>query len=221
MMNLLKLELKNRVFIILIIILSFTINTICFSEDFNDFQNSMPGPIALKDSNLIVTGDSFAGVFCEFEKDKDLIVYGYARAGCTIEQNQLIMEEALNFKGKNVLISIGVNDQYMETPPYRFEYIMRSLLNLSISKNKKVYFHSYLRYFSNSYFQKKFSAIEYDSIIKRLCSEYINAYYIDVKDLENPVYISEDNIHYNSKFYDKLYERLINKMIMVENSKNG
>lgn len=55
-------------------------------------------------------------------------------------------------------------------------------------------------------------------IIRQLCSEYYNAYYIDVKDLESPIYISDDNIHYNTLFYDELYNRLIDTMYTVEMS---
>ena len=212
-----KLVLKSKY--LLIILLTFLTSTITFSNNvIGNFANS-GGPIVLKDSKIIVTGDSFAGKFCEYEKDKDLVVIPYARAGCTIDQNQIIMAQALNFDEKNALISIGVNDQFMETPPYKFEAIMRRLLNIGIFYNKNIFMHSYLMYFSNLYNQKRFSAIEYDMIIKRLCSEYENAYYIDVKDLETPMYISDDNMHYNALFYDELYNRLLKLMHELEDAK--
>ena len=87
--------------------------------------------------------------------------------------------------------------------------------------NKNVYFHSYLKYFSNNYNQKKFSSIQYDSIIRQVCNDYSNAYYVDVKDLETPYYISDDNIHYNELFYDELYKRLLTTILLVENSQNS
>lgn len=212
----LKLASKSKYF--LIILLLFAISTVTFSNNvIGNFDNPI-GPLVIKDSKIIVTGDSFAGKFCEYEKNKDLTLIPYARAGCTIDQNQIIMALALNFDEKNILISIGVNDQFMETPPYRFEAIMRRLLNIGIFYNKNVFMHSYLMYFSSLYNQKRFSAIEYDTIIKKLCDEYENAYYIDVKDLENPTYISDDNMHYNSLFYDELYTRLLNLIIELEKS---
>ena len=179
------------------------------------------GPIVIKDSKIVVTGDSFAGKFYDFEKDKELQLVPFARAGRTIDDNKAIMAEALNHNEKNVLVSIGVNDQFMETPPYRFEFVLRSLLNISLITNKNVYFHSYLKYFSNLYYDKRFSSSQYDEIIKQLCSEYPNAYYIDVKDLETPYYISEDNIHYNLMFYDELYKRLLYTIFSVEKTQNG
>ena len=213
-MKRLKLELKSKITLVLTFVL--LLNFVCFAE--TNYYNFTPniGPIVLKDSSIVVTGDSFAGKFCEYEKDKDLYVMGYARAGHTIDDNKIIMAQALNFNEKNVLISIGVNDQYMQTPPYRFESVLRSLLNISVFNQKTVFFHSYLKYFSDSYGRRRFSAIEYDMIIRELCSEYDNVYYIDVKDLENPKYISEDNIHYNSLFYDELYKRLINNLLILE-----
>lgn len=216
----LKLVLKNKVIIIFLLLFTAVLNNFSYSNNIIYNYNESPGPIVLKNSGIVVTGDSFAGKFCEFELNKDLKIIGYARAGCTIDQNKIIMAEALNFDERNVLISIGVNDQYMETPPYRFEYIMRSLLNISVFNKKIVYLHSYLKYFADTYSKKRFSAIEYDLIIRRLCSEYYNTFYIDVKDLESPMYISDDLIHYNSLFYDELYNRLINAMQMVDNIDN-
>ena len=214
MTRMLKLASKSKY--LLIVLLLFLTSTVTFSNNvIGNFNNSV-GPIVLKDSKIIVTGDSFAGKFCEYEKNKDLYIIPYARAGCTIDQNQIIMALALNFDERNILISIGVNDQFMETPPYRFEAIMRRLLNIGLYYNKNVFMHSYLMYFSSLYNLKRFSALEYDAIIKRLCEEYDNAYYIDVKDLENPIYISDDNMHYNSLFYDELYVRLLNLMLELE-----
>ena len=221
-MKKLRLELKNKIkffcFILLILFISFE----CFSNNIIfSGANDNPGPIILKDSRIVVTGDSFAGKFCDFEQNKDLTVVPYARAGHTIDQNKIIMAQALNFDETNVLISIGVNDQFYQTPPYRFEYVMRTLLNISLFNRKTVFLHSYLRYFSNDYNKRWFSAEEYDSIIKKLCDEYDNAYYIDVKDLELPSYISDDNIHYNMQFYDELYKRLINLIQLLENAQDG
>ena len=218
MMKKFQLVLKNSILLIFI----FLSISLCYSNNIinNNLVNPQ-GPIAIKDSKIVVTGDSFAGKFYDFEKDKELQLIPFARAGRTIDDNKAIMAEALNHNEKNVLVSIGVNDQFMETPPYRFEFVLRSLLNISLITNKNVYFHSYLKYFSNLYDIKRFSSPQYDAIIKQLCSEYYNAYYIDVKDLETPYYISEDNIHYNIMFYDELYKRLLDTMYAVEIAQNG
>ena len=218
MMKKLQLVLKNSIFLVAI----FIIISFCYSNNIIDNRSiNVTGPIVIKDSRIIVTGDSFAGKFFDFEKNKELQLVPYARAGRTIDDNKAIMAEALNHKEKNVLVSIGVNDQFMETPPYRFEFVLRSLLNISLYNNKNVYFHSYLKYFSNLYNSKKFAATEYDAIIRQLCTEYYNAHYIDVKDLETPYYISDDNIHYNNMFYDVLYSRLVDTIYAVEKSQNG
>ena len=218
MMKKLQLALKNSILCVFI----FLFVSFCYSNNIiNNNSFDVSGPIVIKDSKIVVTGDSFAGKFFDFEKNKELQLVPYARAGRTIDENKLIMAEALSHNEKNVLISIGVNDQFMETPPYRFEFVLRSLLNISLFYNKNVYFHSYLKYFSNINNSKKFAATEYDTIIKQLCNEYYNAYYIDVKDLETPYYISEDNIHYNILFYDELYKRLVDTIYSVEKVQKG
>lgn len=218
MMKRFQLVLKNSILLIFI----FLSISLCYSNNIiNNNLVESTGPIVIKDSKIVVTGDSFAGKFYDFEKDKELQLVPFARAGRTIDDNKAIMAEALNHNEKNVLVSIGVNDQFMETPPYRFEFVLRSLLNISLITNKNVYFHSYLKYFSNLYYDKRFSSSQYDEIIKQLCSEYPNAYYIDVKDLETPYYISEDNIHYNLMFYDELYKRLLYTIFSVEKTQNG
>ena len=220
MMKKFRLVLKNSLILILIFLLvslSYSNNVINNNSVFNDAK----GPIVIKNSKVVVTGDSFAGKFYDFENNKDLQLVPYARAGRTIDENKFIMAEALNLNEKNVLISIGVNDQFMETPPYRFEFVLRSILNISLINNKNVYFHSYLKYFSSLYNSKRFAATEYDAIIKQLCTEYYNAHYIDVKDLETPKYISEDNIHYNIMFYDELYNRLVNTIYAIKQAQKG
>lgn len=146
-MKKLKLELKNKIILILLLTFTFHISLICYADA--NYYNFIPnnGPQVLKDSSIVVTGDSFAGKFCDLESHKDLLIIGFARAGRTIDQNKIIMAEALNQKEQNVLISIGVNDQYMETPPYRFEYVMRSLLNISIITKKKCIFSQLFKIF--------------------------------------------------------------------------
>ena len=174
------------------------------------------GPQVVKDNRLIITGDSFAGKFVEFEENKDFILTGSARAGRTIVDNSQIMLNSLNYEFKNVLVSIGVNDHFYETPPYKFEATLRSFLNQACFNNKKVYFHSYLNYFADTNPRKKYAIFVYDNIIRQLCLEYFNAQYIDVKDLENLYYISDDYIHYNKLFYDELFKRLKNLLIKEE-----
>lgn len=218
-MKLLKSVLKNRIKVLKIfIILVFITSDILFASNiYNPFYFNLPsGPMALKDISLIVTGDSFAGKFCDLESNRDLKVIPYAIAGNTIDQNKIIMAEALNFPQKNVMFSIGVNDMYVETFPYNFESVLRELMVIAEFNKKNVIMHSYLRFFSENYYEKRFDAFMYDSIIKKICNEYANAYYIDVHDLERQEYISEDLMHYNKLFYDELYNRVFQLLFRLE-----
>ena len=206
MMKMLKLLLKSKIIYIIVFLILIS-NIIYASETIYNYSVESVGPIVLDDDSIVITGDSFAGKFCEYESDRELTLIPYAIAGRTTIQNQIIMAEALNMPYNRVLISIGVNDQYMGTMTYEFEQILRSLLNIARVYGKKVYFHSYLKYFLDVYDTRYFNAIDYDNVIKMLCDEYENATYIDVHDLELPMYISEDKIHYNELFYNKLYDR--------------
>lgn len=216
-MKKLVLVLRNSIIVFVLIIALYSSKT-SYAVNIID-KSAFSGPVVLRDNGIIVTGDSYAGRFYDFERNKDLYVLGYAKAGQTIDQNKYIMTAAFDFNVNNVLISIGVNDQFVETPLYKFEYMLRSFLSVAILKNKTVYFHSYLKYFANEYNNKKFSSIDYDNIIRKLCEEYSNVYYIDVRDLETPYFIDKDNIHYNQAFYDELYERLVKMMFLVERYK--
>ena len=114
-MKMLKLVLKSKK-IFIAIILTFLINNVLFASNIYYNYNYLPsGPVALKDNTLIVTGDSFAGKFCDMESERELNIIPYAIAGNTIDQNKIIMALALNFEQKNVLFSIGVNDMFVET----------------------------------------------------------------------------------------------------------
>ena len=216
MMKMLKLVSKSKK-IFIAIILTFLINNVLFASNIYYNYNYLPsGPVALKDSSLIVTGDSFAGKFCDMESERELNIIPYAIAGNTIDQNKIIMALALNFEQKNVLFSIGVNDMFVETMPYYFESVLRELMVIAEFNKKNVIMHSYLRFFSENYYEKTYDAFMYDSIIRKICDEYENAHYIDVHDLERYEYISEDLMHYNKLFYDELYNRVFQKLYQLE-----
>ena len=220
MMRMSILELKNRIFkTIIIFTLIFVIN-IANVYASNVISNNadlsiINGPVVLNDIDLVVTGDSFAGKFYEYEHDKGLNIIPYARAGETIDSNKLIMAQALNLDYQNFLISIGVNDQFYDTPLYQFESVLRSVLNIAYVYNNNVIMHSYLMYVSDPSMQRRFAATNYNEVIERVVKEYPNVYYIDVHDLEKVEYLSDDNMHYNKKFYDELYNRVFNLLLKV------
>lgn len=216
MMKMLKLVSKSKKLVATIIFTMLSCNVLFASNIYNSSLQMPSGPVALKDSRLVVTGDSFAGKFCDMESKRELEIIPYAIAGNTIDQNKIIMALALNFEEKNVLFSIGVNDMYVETMPYYFESVLRELMVIAEFNKKNVIMHSYLRFFSENYYEKNFDAFTYDSIIKKICDEYENAYYIDVHDLERQEYISEDLMHYNKLFYDELYNRVFQMIYQLE-----
>lgn len=221
-MKMSRLELKSKkVFLILVLVFTLFCSNVLFAANiYNPSISGMPnGPMVLKDIKLVVSGDSFAGKFCEFEDGRDLKLVPYAIAGKTIDENKIIMALALNFDEKNVLFSIGVNDMFVGTVPYMFESVLRELLKIAEFNGKRVIMHSYLMFFSDNYYEMRFDAYTYDSIIRKLCAEYPNnTVYIDVHDLERIEYVSEDMMHYNKLFYDELYQRVFNTLYQLESN---
>ena len=60
----------------------------------------------------------------------------------------------------------------------------------------------------------KSSIDDYDNLIKRLTSEYDNAYYIDMSNFNDFKFNISDGMHFNKEFYDTLYDKIMN---LVEN----
>lgn len=220
MMKMSRLVLKSKkILLIIVFVFSILCSNNCYTASIYSSGNfgSPIGPIVLKDYKLVVTGDSFAGKFCEFESNREMELVPYAIAGQTIDQNKIIMALALNFDERNVLFSIGVNDMFVGTMPYMFESVLRELLKIAEFNGKRVIMHSYLMFFSDNYYEMKFDAYTYDGIIRKLCAEYPNnTVYIDVHDLERIEYVSEDMMHYNKLFYDELYERVFNTLYQLD-----
>lgn len=168
---------------------------------YNIFNSNFP--------SLVVSGDSYAGYFNDYENNKDFVVKIFAAAGNTVKKNRNLMLEACRYQSNIILFSIGVNDHFQESMPYVFEGVLRDCISEAIKHNKIVFMHSYVEYPSSIALNKKFSIKTYDNIIKRLANETENVYYIDMHDCQGIEYSISDNIHYGRMFYDILYSRMM------------
>ena len=153
---------------------------------------------------LAVAGDSYAGTFARFEKDRDLNIAEFAVSNRTIIENDSIIGSAIDSPAKYILISTGVNDYERQTSLSLFEEELRRLFNRACRNDKIVFVHSYMNYGMAK--TKNITIRDYDFVLKRVAGEYENAVYIDVGAYGIIKFQMQDLKHYDKEFNDKLYE---------------
>ena len=167
--------------------------------------------IQVSNENMIaVAGDSYAGTFVHFEKDKKYNLVEFAHDGYTISQNTRLINSAIDSEAKYILISTSVNDFEKQTKRETFEDKMREFLNHALLNHKIVFLHSYMYYGAAKTNDIKIR--EYDDIIRKLAEEYQNTIYIDMHEYEQEAYQMGDKRHYGQEFNDKMYD-VIDKVI--------
>lgn len=160
-------------------------------------------------SEIAVAGDSYAQHFYEDEKNRDIKLNGFFNEGFTLEMNYNTLRNAFNSIYKIVFLSISVNDRHKSTHPSEFEKELRELFDIAKRTGKIVLVHSYMYYDMAFVPNFPYSTFEYDSMIRNLIMEYDNVYYIDMSDCTGEEYMLPDGIHYNKKFNDIMYERVV------------
>lgn len=160
-------------------------------------------------SEVILAGDSYAKRFYEDEKDKGIKFYCYFNEGFTLDMNKSTLREAFNSYHKIIFLSISVNDRHKSTHPEEFEKELRELFDIAARTNKIVLVHSYMYYGLASTTLFPYLTYEYDSVIRKLIMEYHNVFYVDMSDCIGSEYVMPDGIHFNKKFNDEMYNRIV------------
>ncbi len=155
---------------------------------------------------LAVAGDSYAGTFARFEKDKKYNILEFAKSGQTIGQNKDLINQSIDSIAKYVLISTSVNDYEKQSTLNSFEYNLRGFINHALLNHKIVFLHTYMKY--SAAVKRTIDIKDYDDIIKKLAAEYENTIYIDMHDYEKEEYQMPDKKHYDKAFNDALYDRI-------------
>lgn len=168
--------------------------------------------------NIIVTGDSYGGFFINYLKQ-----YGYNieknkynRAQKSVIENEPIYRLAFITGFDNIVLSIGVNDYFNQTPSYAFANVIENLASLGKYYNKRLFLHSYLS-IPYKVENAKYTCDDYDIALRQIAEKYDNVEYIDILYLSNnKEYLQDDLIHYNDKMYSILYKK-INSIISNDN----
>lgn len=203
--------------IVLLVSLSFVCNT--FAADriipngIDSILDNGPGFA----TELIVAGDSYAQHFYRDEKDRGTKLYAYCQEGQTIEENWEKLFDAFTALKKLIFLSISVNDRHRNTHPSVFENELRNLFAVAKMTGKYVFVHSYMYYDLGSIMNYAYSTAEYDAMIRKVIQEFPDTvYFIDMSDCVGSEYILPDGIHYNKKFNDILYDRIMDKIEKIK-----
>lgn len=158
---------------------------------------------------ITVIGDSYAGWFAGFESFKDYNIAIYANAGKSTEVNFEMMEDGFKSDSEIYIISIGVNDHANNVEINDFKDRIETLIKTCSKNGKRVLLHTYMDYiheYPDIFYLH--TEKDYDKVLRDLGDKYLNAYYVDMRDFNNPIFLQEDKIHYNNVFYDALYTRI-------------
>ena len=178
------------------------------------------GPGAMME--VLVAGDSYAERFYNDEKNKELRLYPFFQEGHTIEENWEKLFDAFTAYKKILFLSISVNDRHRNTHPSEFENQLRNLFAVAKMMNKYVIVHSYMFYGLGGAVNTQFTTAEYDAMIRKVIMEFPDTvYFIDMNDCVGDEYMSEDGIHYNKKFNDVMYDRLVFMINYIEGKKKN
>lgn len=211
-----QLVLKNKFKFFISIILLIGSNSIYAATIYNSNDNSNNTSFYnVNNSHIDVCGDSYAGLFCDYESNHQLTLFPCYAAGKNLMENVELFGQALYSYHKIVLVSIGVNDHFNQTNPAEFERFITNFVINCLMKKKYVVFHTYMPYFVDDKIKRKYSLEMYDNILKGIAIAYSNVYYIDMSDLGHREYISADCLHYSKAFYDYLYIRLVDTIISM------
>lgn len=163
--------------------------------------------ISIADSNQIaVTGDEYATLFYLLENNKGYELLDFSAKNKNIIDNINLMLAALSTKARYVLISLGAKDYMDQVKLSSFENMLRILANKSCETHKAVYIHTYMDYKPAAILKNRIE--DYDNIIKKVANEYPNICYVNMHPYESREYMIENDIIFNSTFYDLLYNAI-------------
>ena len=177
-------------------------------DNINNIQyNTMSDWMMTSNYNVLaVAGDSYAGTFTRFEKEKKYNILEFAKSGRTIGQNKNLIDQSIDSVAKFILISTSVNDYEKQSKLNSFEYNLRRFINHALLNHKIVFLHTYMKY--SAAIKRDVEIKDYDNIIKKLADEYENVIYIDMHDYEKKEYEMPDKRHYDREFNDAMYDKI-------------
>lgn len=167
---------------------------------------------------VAIVGDSYAGYF-NLSVPNSAYEYFIFPVGTIYNSlNQKVFEEAINSDNRYILFATGVNDQALNTNLEVFERELRKYAEEVSTKNKFLFFHTYMDYPNRKIGNGSYAPEAYDSILRKLAEEYENVLYIDMSYFFKTNHGFGDGLHYDKFFYETLSAKLQFYVYSVERS---
>lgn len=152
----------------------------------------------VKDARLDFVGDSIVARWDLAEYFPSRLVYNYGKSGAGIEYLESL---AGRFAGRNVVVMIGTNNNYLFVETDREDYARRYVDAITALDAKRVYLYSVLpRDFTSDRDDVNDDIAEFNAVVKRMVESMPAIVYMDVYD----DFLHDGNIDFQL-YSDKLH----------------
>lgn len=169
----------------------------------------------VKDARLDFVGDSIVARWDLAEYFPSRLVYNYGKSGAGIEYIESL---AGRFAGRNVVVMIGTNNNYMFVESEREDYARRYVDAINALDAKCVYLYSVLpRDFTSDRDDVNDDIAEFNAVVKRMVESMPAIVYMDVYDdflhdgkIDFQLY--SDKLHLSPYGYEILTKTLLHEL---------
>lgn len=169
----------------------------------------------VKDARLDFVGDSIVARWDLAEYFPSRLVYNYGKSGAGIEYLESL---AGRFAGRNVVVMIGTNNNYLFVEPDREDYARRYVDAITALDAKRVYLYSVLpRDFTSDRDDVNDDIAEFNAVVKHIVESMPAIVYMDVYDdflhdgkIDFQLY--SDKLHLSPYGYEILTKTLLEEL---------
>lgn len=169
----------------------------------------------VKDARLDFVGDSIVARWDLAEYFPSRLVYNYGKSGAGIEYIESL---AGRFAGRNVVVMIGTNNNYLFVEPDREDYAWRYVEAITALDANRVYLYSVLpRDFTSDRDDVNDDIAEFNAVVKRMVESMPAIVYMDVYDdflhdgkIDFQLY--SDKLHLSPYGYEILTKTLLHEL---------
>lgn len=169
----------------------------------------------VKDARLDFVGDSIVARWDLAEYFPSRLVYNYGKSGAGIEYLESL---AGRFAGRNVVVMIGTNNNYLFVEPDRDDYARRYVDAITALDAKRVYLYSVLpRDFTSDRDDVNDDIAEFNAVVKHIVESMPAIVYMDVYDdflhdgkIDFQLY--SDKLHLSPYGYEILTKTLLQEL---------
>ena len=169
----------------------------------------------VKDARLDFVGDSIVARWDLAEYFPSRLVYNYGKSGAGIEYLESL---AGRFAGRNVVVMIGTNNNYLFVEPDREDYARRYVDAITALDAKRVYLYSVLpRDFTSDRDDVNDDIAKFNAVVKHIVESMPAIVYMDVYDdflhdgkIDFQLY--SDKLHLSPYGYEILTKTLLQEL---------